>query len=670
MHASHVGINLYYWQFVTISIALILTFLPSLSLAEQCPQQVDIYLLNCTRSGLTSVPHRVHPETRILDLSRNYLKVIHEDSFMEYHRLTQLILDYNEIYKITDRAMNSISITLRYLSLRGNRLSVRSTSNFPLDALAKLRNLRILDLSENPLGVIVSNWLAPLGGTLRVLRLSGLTDQVEIKENAFFGLGNLEEFDLSNNSFSNLPENSFAGIRPGKLKRLNLRGIPWHCDCKLFWLREWLAEMKITPSHGEPAITGPCYSPTHFGKTPFINLPLTHFQCPPKLQSMHSSAPYHMSKYKSLLFVTPSIGDSITLTCTFVSQPKMLVQWYKNGALLRPELKRFAQSVSRGSKFSAVLTIAGLRSPLDNGNYTCKTSNNRGLARGTFSLLVINQAADSKYLLDEAQPAISQGNHQEEIGLSETPRTLIISFAIICVCVVCSAGLLITLFFFHLKTKRVVIRCQRVDTLPPTETIENVACSEQSPPPSQQPSIQIPSQCSNLSYSPPSVLMNPSLDSQMGGMSPPISRSQPSNRLYSDFHKHLNYNHAEEPEPVLNLNKNKPIVRTFAPFVHSAETDDENSKIDGSMDHESSESSNEIDEDCPVHGSQAKDEANFCPVHSQSGSWRNSLSKSSKQELERQWSTLEGYGQYRKMNGSIQQRRRINSATTDLNCMK
>lgn len=640
-----------------------LTTLASLFLlvsAEHCPPQVDIYLLNCSISGLTRVPHRVHPETRILDLSRNFLKVIHEDSFVEYHRLTQLILDYNEIYKITDRALNSISFTLRYLSLRGNRLSVRSSSNFPIDALAKLRNLRILDLSENPLGVMVSSWLAPLGGTLRVLRISGLIDQVELKENAFFGLGNLEEFDFSNNSFYHFPENAFSGIRPEKLKRLNLRDIPWHCDCKLFWLRQWLKELKNINSPGEPSITGPCSSPPNLGKTPLISLPLTHFQCPPTLQAMHSSAPHHFGNYKSLLYVTPSLGDSITLTCKFVSQPKMLVQWYKNGALLRPELKRFAQSVSKGSKFSAILTITDLRSPADNGNYTCKTSNNRGFARGVFSLSIFNQGTNSKYLLDEAQPANSQYKYQDEISFNETPKMLIISFVIICVCVTCGAGLLITLFLFHIKAKRGRIRCQREDTLS-SETIENIACSERSPPPSLAPSIQIPSQISNFSYSLPSVLMNSSLDSH--AMTPPNSRLQATDRICAQFYKPPNYIPPVEPEPVSNFNKNKPVVQTFAPFVNTAETEEDEEDSGEEGERSSNESSNGIDEDCPVHGSLAKEEVNFCPVHSQQLKMNNILKK----ESERQWSTLEGYGKCRKMDGNILQRR-INSATTELSC--
>lgn len=663
MPSSHAPTGSSYCNVLTVLATLVLTL--ALATAEYCSPQVDIHLFNCSRSGLTSVPHRVHPETRILDLSNNHLKVIHESSFVEYHRLTQLILDYNEIYKITDRAMDSISITLQYLSLRGNWLSVRAFSNFPIDALTKLRNLRVLDLSENPIGVITPNWLAPLGENLRALRLSGLIGQVELKEKAFFGLGRLKEFDFSNNSFYHLPDNAFFGIQPGKLKRLNLRNIPWHCDCKLLWLRQWLGELRITTPPGESAISGLCYSPLSMGKVPLTNLPLTHFQCLPKLQSMHSSAPHYFGKYKTLLHVTASFGDSITLTCEFVSQPKMLVQWYKDGALLRPEMKRFVQSVGKGSKFSAVLTIASLRSPADNGNYTCKTSNNRGLAKGIFSLKLFNQARDPKYLLDEAQPAVSQYSHPELTSLSETPKVLLIALAVICVCVFCGVGIIIILFLFHLKTKRGRVQCQRDGTLT-SETIENVACLERSPPTPLPASTQIPIQQLNyeinLSCSPPLTVMNSGSDSFE--IKPSSLRPLPSNMAYSQSWKAPKCP-PTEPERSLNMNKNRPIVRTFAPFVNSieAEEDDEDEEEEGS-----GESSDGIDKACPVHGSILKEEANFCPIHSQQLRIHSNLS-SPERSSERQWSTLEGYRKYRGMDGNLL-RRGINSATTDLSSMK
>ncbi|EUB64480.1 Leucine-rich repeat-containing protein 4 [Echinococcus granulosus] len=636
--------------------------------ATHCQPQVDIHLLNCSGGGLTRVPHRVHPETRTLDLSDNHLKVLHEDSFGEYHRLSQLILDHNHIYKITDKAMNTISTTLRHLSLRGNQLSIRASSNFPVSALTKLRNLRVLDLSENPLGVIFTNWLAPLGVTLRILRLSSLVGQVELQDKGFFGLGRLEEFDFSNNSLYHLPENAFFGIRPEKLKRLNLRNIPWHCDCKLLWLRQWLSGVKITTPPHEPDITGPCSYSHKFTTVPLIRLPISHFQCPPKLQSMHSSAPHYFAKQKDLMHVSPSVGESVTLTCTFVSQPKMLVQWYRNGALLRPELKRFEQSVNKGSKFSAVLTISALRAPVDNGNYTCKTSNNRGTAKGVFFLKIFNSASDSKYLLDEAQPSAARHTPRDESQLPEAPRILVTSFAVVCVCVICGAGLLVVLLLFHIRNGRTRIQCHNAAQMA-TETFENVLCFEPPPPPPPQPAYK-----SSLLCSPPSVLeigLNNCI------FKPPVAQPDDTPNLsYSQAYKISKYTSSTKVDKSTTEERDKPIVRTFAPFMTSSESEGDDEDAEGG-----SKSSDGVDKACPVHGRCAKEEALFCPVHSHSflGSVapRPSASFSSKDiftgsisvDTKQQWRTLEGQGKCSGMNGGLL-RRRINSATTDLSSLK
>lgn len=661
-----------------VDFLLILTVLAAIPFVRvsHCPPQVDIHLLNCSSSGLTSVPHRVHPETRTLDLSNNQLKVLHEDSFAEYYRLSQLILDYNDIYKITDKAMNSISTTLRHLSLRGNRLSFRASSNFPVSALTKLRNLRSLDLSENPLGVIFSNWLAPLGGTLRTLRLSSLIGEVELKEKTFFGLGRLEELDFSNNSFYHLPENAFFGIRPEKLEKLNLRNIPWHCDCKLLWLRQWLSKVKMITLPHEPDIIGPCSYPPRFSTVPLIRLPISQFQCPPKLQSMQSSAPHYFGKQKALMHVSPSVGESVTLTCTFVSQPKMLVQWYRNGALLRPELKRFAQSVTKGSKFSTILTISALRAPADNGNYTCKTSNNRGLAKGVFFLKLFNSARDPKYLLDEAQPTAVLHTPRDESQLPETSRILVIFFTVVCVCVICGAGLLVVLMLFHIRNRRTRIQCQSTAQAA-SEMFENGLCFESQPPPPPSPLPPPPPQQltykSSLSCSPPSMF-EIGLDNRT--FKPPIVQPVAPNLSYLQAYQIPKYTSSIRVDRSNIEERDRPIVRTFAPFVTSSESEGDAEDAESS-----GESSDGVDKTCPVHGSCAKKGAPFCPVHSHSflGSvaQRPSASFSSKDiftgstsvDTKRQWSTLEGRGNCNGTNGGLL-RRRINSATTDLSSLK
>lgn len=646
-------------------------------MADYCPPQVDVKLFNCSHHQLTDIPHRLHPETQSLDLSHNQIAILHEDSFADYRRLTKLVLDFNRIYKITDRALNPIAPTLEYLSLRGNRLSFRAASDFPMSSLAKLRRLRHLDLSENPLGIISSGWFTPLGGSLQVLRLAHLVGQFELQSNAFFGLGHLEDFDFSNNGFRNLPDNAFAGIRPEKLKRLNLRDIPWHCDCKLLWLRHWLARITVSTLPYELPITGPCLTPKELGTVPLISLPMTIFQCPPKLQAMHSSAPHYFGKGTNSVFVSPSVGESISLNCSFVSQPKMFVGWYKNGVLLRPELKRFKQTIGRGTQFTALLTIVALRIPEDNGNYTCNSENSRGTAKGIFYLKVFNHPKDAKLLRDEAAPAITHSFPHDLSPVPDTPRIFFLALAIICICVLCGVGLLIALLLFHWKKRRklgrLFLSIPDARTIDTTQPIENKGVIDVAP----------QGFSASSSLSPPSMsLEGPSPPTSLFAPTPVISHVLTPVLMTTSNHfspSPQRYAPPPIPESPVREKVYRPVVRTFAPFESYEQEDGDEEEDSLSLDEESSGG---VDKACPVHGSRAKNDANFCPIHSQQSldARKPSGHCHSTEEIEmrilkekatpeRRWNTLEYHrksSNHCPPNGSLPRghRMRYNSVTT------
>ncbi|KAL7063534.1 hypothetical protein AAHC03_01316 [Spirometra sp. Aus1] len=414
----------------------------------------------CLNSELGSIPQGIHPDTRNLDLSNNKIEILHEDSFLGFRHLQILHLDDNRIFKITDRAFDALALTLEYLSLRRNRLSLRVPSNFPASALSKLKNLRSLDLSGNPLGTVVTEWFSPLGETLQMLHISNLIGPVEIQNNAFAGLGLLEDFDLSNNEFSSFPENAFEGIRPEKLTALNLTHIPWVCDCRLLWLRHWLVQVHLPPNLKEKGITSTCKYPKEFSKMTLLDLPVTNFQCVPKLQAINTTAANIFAQSSTFLHVSSVAGETVQLQCMFLSQPKMLVSWYKNGVLLRPELKRITQETSKGSRFSTTLTIYDLQHGHDCGNYTCTTVNNRGIAKATFQLWVSDRQKDSKYLLDEAErpeedPTIKKTVDDAENQEKGIQNSWIFPLATIFIglCVFCGATLLLVILHYKYRIR-------------------------------------------------------------------------------------------------------------------------------------------------------------------------------------------------------------------------
>lgn len=627
-----------------------------------CPTQVDIQAFNCSNHQLTDVPHGIHPGTKSLNLSHNNLEILHEDSLVDFRILESLILDFNKIYKITDRSMNAVESSLEYLSLRGNRLSFVSPSDFPMSAMAKLRRLKYLDLSENPLVTISTGWFTPLGGSLEALQLAHLVGETELLPNAFFGLGRLKQFDISNNIFRVLPEHAFSGIRPEKLARINLRDIPWHCDCNLLWLRLWLSKLHISTLPHDPPVIGPCVKPWRLRNVLLIDLPMTMFQCPPKLRAMRSSTPHYFDKKGGSVFVSPARGDSITLNCSFTSYPKMFVGWYKNGVLLRPDLKRFKQTVEPGNRFTVLLTISALRLYEDNGNYTCNCENYRGTAKGTFSLKLLQHTKDAKYHRDEAAPTISHTSPHNITSDADTPRMVFLLTAVVCLCALCVICLLVAVLLFRWRNRskcgEIFLNSQevekKVDSTTPIASKSGVY--ELSPQVYSEPfSIGPPSMIHNG----PSALKNTdtinclSLYANQGAF---LSHSSPSP------HRHIG---PSSPDSRMKKNTCRPIVRTFASF-EAYDRDDEEEESKSKKMHPNNEEveldeddldpeTGRVNEECPVHGSRAKAESNFCPIHSQQSLDRQQTNRYPETQTVptsfRRWSTMDKY--WRRDRGSL-----------------
>ncbi|VDK71468.1 unnamed protein product [Dibothriocephalus latus] len=683
----------------------------------------------CINSELGSIPQGIHPDTRKLDLSNNRIEILHEDSFLGFRQLQTLNLDDNRIYKITDRAFEALALTLEYLSLRRNRLSFRVSSNFPVSALSKLKKLRGLDLSGNPLGRIATEWLSPLGETLRILHISDLNGPVEIQSNAFAGLGLLEDFDLSNNEFSAFPENAFEGIRPEKLTAINLTHISWVCDCRLLWLRHWLAQVHRQPYVKEKKITSPCKYPKEFSKLTLLDLPVTTFQCVPKLQAINATAANIYEQSKTFLHVSSAAGETIQLRCTFLSQPKMLVSWYKNGVLLRPELKRIRQETSKGTRFTTTLTIFDLQYDEDSGNYTCTTANSRGSARAAFQLWVSSRHREAKFLLDEAERpdddlkigkvTVSNVESQEHNGQQSWILPLATIF--IGLCVFCGAALLMVALYYKHKSRCISMamhaplreantRLESVERpLTPQEpekssirksavsqkenlTITSfsfvngcaLASESQSVTVMSAPPRQTCAYMPELSrkISPHSTVLSSSLLTSKVGPRPQSSPRPPNRQAnYSSAHyvkdtsQVANMPSSEltgSEKPFLSLpvtshipslersaeqekpeEDDRPVVRTFAPFVSydNAKNEDSDSPSErqyykdsytGANADAGSGSSVSTDEACPVHGSRKHSmeqggvvkehfQSNWCPVHSSVDGLKESL--------KRTWST-------------------------------
>uniref|UniRef100_A0A8C1PEI7 Leucine rich repeat and Ig domain containing 4a n=1 Tax=Cyprinus carpio TaxID=7962 RepID=A0A8C1PEI7_CYPCA len=130
-------------------------------------------------------------------------------------------------------------------------LSHCNLSAAPYSPLHHLVYLRYLDLSYNPITIILSNLLGDLL-RLQELHLVG-TGLLRIEPGAFRNLAFFRFLDVSENRLVTLEESAFHSV--AALEVLGLDGNPLACDCRLLWAmrrRPWLRFKGRSPTCATP----------------------------------------------------------------------------------------------------------------------------------------------------------------------------------------------------------------------------------------------------------------------------------------------------------------------------------------------------------------------------------------------------------------------------------
>ncbi|VDP61948.1 unnamed protein product [Schistosoma mattheei] len=407
-------------------------------MCNSCHLQTDIKLFHCSHKGLTTLPGFINENTIELDLSYNYIEILHEDSFTRLQNIRKLILAHNRIYKITERAFLPIVNTLIWLDLRFNQLTSNFHNPFPVLAFSQLIHVRYLDLSGNELSYLPARFLYGMGMSLNRLEMSLLSNKIYTEPDTFNGLNRLHHLNLAHNIFANLMEDALHGLRPEHFSYLNLEGVKWICDCQILWFRQWLNRLPKKALYVNSKPGGECDSPLQYQNVALMYLNLTSLQCEPEL--MHTVPSHHGDKndknnVKMNLtdHVTTPIhvygiqGENLTLVCSFISEPKMHIQWFYNGILIQPHWSHIIQTVSPGIKFTTTLFFKQLDKTMDEGYYKCQASNYKGQASATFYVHVQKsnekktpspQSSDMGYLTSNASqncesPIDLNPNHNE-----------------------------------------------------------------------------------------------------------------------------------------------------------------------------------------------------------------------------------------------------------------
>ena len=201
----------------------------------------------CTAMGATEVPSDVDMATQVLNISHNSLTGLRSEEFAQAKllNLQRINVAHNNISDIHSRAFSGL-LNLVDIDLSHNRLEAVPTHSFP-----HTLNLMSLSLSHNPISLIKSEAFSQLRHLTR-LDLSSCQISV-IEAGALQDLPSLERLYLETNRLRVIREPLQLG---SGLHGVSLHGNPWHCDCQLRLMRDWLVETNV-PRLYEPACQSP-----------------------------------------------------------------------------------------------------------------------------------------------------------------------------------------------------------------------------------------------------------------------------------------------------------------------------------------------------------------------------------------------------------------------------
>ncbi|KAL7877607.1 hypothetical protein SRHO_G00042500 [Serrasalmus rhombeus] len=202
---------------------LVLLPCPAQACPARCECSVPTRSVSCHRKRLAQVPEGIPIETRVLDLSKNRLRIVTPQNFSSLLLLEELDLSNNLLSSVEPGSFRA-QPRLRTLRLRANQLTL-----LPRGALAGLGELTLLDVSQNRL-VILLDYGFEEQRRLRVLELAD-NELVFIAPRAFSGLPALRSLTLQRCNLSAVPGHALAhlhSLTSLRLRELNISELPPH----------------------------------------------------------------------------------------------------------------------------------------------------------------------------------------------------------------------------------------------------------------------------------------------------------------------------------------------------------------------------------------------------------------------------------------------------------
>ncbi|XP_061552521.1 leucine-rich repeat and immunoglobulin-like domain-containing nogo receptor-interacting protein 2b [Phycodurus eques] len=176
----------------------------TLSCPARCECSAQSKSVSCHRKRLSTIPEGIPIETRVLDLSKNKLRIITPDNFSSFQLLEDLDLSDNLISVVETGSFRS-QLALRSLNFRSNVIQL-----VPAGVLSGLTNLTRLDLNHNRLVVLLDHAFQDLH-KLASLEV-GDNELVFISQRAFMGLTGLQNLTLERSNLTVVPTDALAHL--------------------------------------------------------------------------------------------------------------------------------------------------------------------------------------------------------------------------------------------------------------------------------------------------------------------------------------------------------------------------------------------------------------------------------------------------------------------------
>ena len=301
------------------------------AVAQLC-NMTGLQLLNLAHNALSFLPGGildVFPQLESLLLDDNDIGELPNMLSHQDHTLRQLGLNGNSIHNLNCTSMWHL-VQLQVADFGNNRL-VQIPNGMCSKQLPKLRTLT---LSGNPINALAPGAFTNMS-SLSLLHLTHLRGLRYLPKHAFIGLTNLTSLNISHSSnLRFIHSEAFEGVDSLKVLDLSycditwmsrhlvenitftlkLDGNPWHCDCDLVWLSEWLMQRNAWNKETPPNIE--CSQPASLTGKSLLNNKLP--------SAMVCEAPDVVEGNTTLWF---KIASGAVIDCLVSGQEKTKITW-------------------------------------------------------------------------------------------------------------------------------------------------------------------------------------------------------------------------------------------------------------------------------------------------------------------------------------------------------